>query len=164
MHEQLLRELPVGLQRRHQLGHLVAGGDSLERDDVDLGADRTVEVRQADASVPGLTGEHQPLQLTRVGGVEVLRIPDDQLVAIGIAGKIAQERTRAQVVLLGPHPLQPGLEVVTQQLGPLVALDAAPAPMQLEQDVRVQVGVDLVERHLQFTGAPVGRLRDRSVG
>ena len=36
--EQLLGELAVGLQLRHQLGHLFADGDGLERDDVDLAA------------------------------------------------------------------------------------------------------------------------------
>ena len=34
--EQLLGELAVALQLRHQLGDLVAGGDDLERDDVAL--------------------------------------------------------------------------------------------------------------------------------
>ena len=38
VYEQLLGKLPLGLQRGHQLGDLLAGGDRLQRDHVGLGA------------------------------------------------------------------------------------------------------------------------------
>ena len=49
--EQLLGELALGLEARHQLGHLVAGGDGLERDDVD-----SPEPDAAGRSRPGRSG------------------------------------------------------------------------------------------------------------
>src|SRR3712207_8867845 len=41
--------------------------------------------------------------------------------------------------------LEARLEVLAQELLPLLALHAAPAPVELEQHVRVEVRVDLVE-------------------
>src|SRR4051794_21062319 len=53
--EELLGELAVLLELRHELGDLVAGGHGLEGDDVELGGlARLVEVRDADPVVPGL--------------------------------------------------------------------------------------------------------------
>ena len=56
--EQLLGELAVGLELRHQLGHLGADRHALERHDVALaGVERPEEVGQADAVVLGLARE-----------------------------------------------------------------------------------------------------------
>ena len=125
VHEQLLGELAVGLERGHQLGDLAAGGDRLQGDDVELGAERAVEVGQADPVVAGLSGEHETVELALAGGA---RIPDDQLVAVRVAREVAEQRPRLQVVLLAPHPLEPRLEVVAQQPRPLLALDARARP------------------------------------
>ena len=66
--EQLLGELSVGLEPGHQLGHFVARRDRLQRNDVDLaGAERPVEVGQADPVVPRLAREYQPLQFPLTG-------------------------------------------------------------------------------------------------
>ena len=117
VHEQLLGELAVGLELRHQLGHLVAGGHRLQRDHVELaGAQRPVEVGEADAVVAcGWRGNTSRSSSALAGGV---RVPDDQLVAVGVAREVAEQRARMQVGLLTPHPLQPRLEVVAQQLAP----------------------------------------------
>ena len=107
--EQLLGELAVSLELGHQLGDRVAGGDRLDRDDVDLARlERPVEVGEADPVMAGLAREDEPLELALAGR---LRVPDDQFVAIGVAREVAEQRARMQVVLLTPHPLQTGLEV-----------------------------------------------------
>src|SRR6478735_2097576 len=49
---------------------------------------------------------------------------DDDVVALGVAREVPQQRPRAQVVLLGPHALQARAEVLAQQPPPLLALDA----------------------------------------
>ena len=59
-----------------------------------------------------------------------------------------------QVVLLAPHPLQARAEVLVQQLAPSLAFDAPPAPVQLEQHVRIEVAVDLVEIDLDLFARP----------
>ena len=69
-----------------------------------------------------------------------------------------------QVVGLGPHALQARAEVLLEQLAPLLALHAAPAPVQLEQHVGVEVGVELVAVDLDLAHAPERRLGDRDVG
>src|SRR5205085_2385046 len=108
--EQLLRELAVGLERGHQLRDLVAGCDRLDRDDVGLpGRERAVEVGQADPVVPWLAREYQALELPVA---RRLGVPDDQLVAVGVAREVAEQRSRMQVLLLAPHPLKARLEVV----------------------------------------------------
>ncbi len=68
--EQLLGELAVGLELGHQLGDLVTRRDRLQRHHVDAGAERPVEVGQADPVMAGLAGEDEPLELARVGRVE----------------------------------------------------------------------------------------------
>ena len=69
-----------------------------------------------------------------------------------------------QVVLLAPHALQAGDEVVAQQPLPGLAFDAPAAPVQLEQHVRVEMPVDLIEVHVDLARAPERRRRDRHVG
>ncbi len=69
-----------------------------------------------------------------------------------------------QVGLLAPHPLQAGLEVIAEQLAPVLALDAAPAPVELEQDVGVEVVEDLVQVDVDLAYAVERRLRDGGVG
>ena len=69
-----------------------------------------------------------------------------------------------QVVLLAPHALEPRAEVVGEQPPPRLALHAAPAPVQLEQHVRVEVRVDLVEVDGDLAHAPERRLGHRVVG
>ena len=64
--EELLGELALGLEARHQLGDLVAGGHRLQRDDVELVAvPRAEEVGQADAVVLRLAREDEALELRR---------------------------------------------------------------------------------------------------
>ena len=109
----------------------------------------------------GLTREHEPCELALAGRVG---IPDDQLVAVAVAGEVPEQRARAQVGLLAPHALKARLEVLAQQLAPLLSLDSAPTPVQLEQDVRVEMGIDLVESDLELAHSPERRLRDRIVG
>ena len=111
--EELLGELAVGLELRHELGDLVAGRDRLQRDDVELPALLgAVEVGQADAVVLGLAREDEALEHR----LAVLGVEHDDLVALAVAGEVAQERARAQVVLLPPHALQPRLEVLADEL------------------------------------------------
>ena len=115
--------------------------------------------------MPGLAREDQPLELALgLGGVE-----DDQLVAVGGAREVAEPDPRAQVVLLAPHPLQLRREalvavVALDDPAPLLALLAAPAPVQLEEHVTVEVGIDLVEVDLDLARAPERRLGDGVVG
>ena len=85
--EELLGELAVGLELRHELGDLVAGRDRLQRDDVELAALlRAEEVRQADAVVLGLAREDEPLEHR----LAVLGVEDDDLVALAVAGEVAE--------------------------------------------------------------------------
>ena len=152
---------PSCLQRRDDLGHARADGHGLQRDDVELAAVlRAVEVGQADAVVAGLAREDEPLE----HGLAIVGVEHDDLVALAVAGEVAQPRARAQVVLLAPHALQARLEVLVDELAPRLALHAAPAPVQLEQDVRVEVREDVVERHVDLARAPERRLGDRHVG
>ncbi len=74
-----------------------------------------------------------------------------------------------QVVLFAPHPFEAGDEallavVALDQLPPGLALDAFAAPVELEQHVAVEVGIDVVEADLDLADAEVGRGRDRVVG
>ncbi len=90
----------------------------------------------------------------------------DQLVAVGVAREVAEPRARVQVVLLAPHALEPRREallavVALDDLAPLLALLAAPAPVELEQHVAVEVGVDVVEVDVDLAHAPERRLGDR---
>ena len=152
---------PSCLELGHQLGDLVADGDGLERDDVELAAVlRAVEVGQAEAVALGLARAREALE----HGLAVLGVEHDDVVALGVAGEVAEQRARVQVVGLGPHALQARAEVVLEQLAPLLALHAAPAPVQLEQHVRVEVGVELVAVDLDLAHAPERRLGDRDVG
>ncbi len=145
MDEQLLGELALGLKPRAELGDLVADRDRLERTDVELvGSQRAEEIGQADAVVAGLAGEDEPLELAFA---RRLWVPDDELVAVGVAVEIAEQRARMEVGLLAPHALEPGSEVLLHEPLPLLALDAAAAPVELEEDVGVEVVVDLVEVH-----------------
>ena len=67
--EELLGELAVALELRHQLGHLVAGRDGLERDDVELAArsfGRKKSARQMRSPV-GWRGNDQALEHRRRG-------------------------------------------------------------------------------------------------
>src|SRR5207302_632792 len=129
--EQLLRELALTLEASHQLGDLLAGRDGLKSYDIDIArTHRAVEVRQADPIVARLARKDEPLQL---GLARRIRIPHDQLVAVGVAREVAEQRSWVEVGLLLPHPLEPWLEVVAQQPRPVLALDPSPAPVKLEQ-------------------------------
>src|SRR5947199_6629530 len=110
MDEQLLGELALTLQVCHQLRDLLSRCHRLKRHHVYFiwsagggwgpGAEK---VGQANAIVAGLAGKHQPVELSLARSV---RIPEDELVALRVAGEIAEQRPRMQVVLLAPHPLQ----------------------------------------------------------
>ena len=69
-----------------------------------------------------------------------------------------------QIGLLAPHALQARDEVVAQQALPGLAFDPAPAPVQLEAHVGVQMAVNLVEIDLDLLHAPERRRRDGDVG
>src|SRR4051794_34424226 len=94
----------------------------------------------------GLAWKHEALHLAlRIVGIE-----DDQLVAFGVAGEVTESGAGVQVVLLAPHPLEAVGEallftVPLDQFAPCLTLDAAAAPVKLEEDVAVEVGVDVVE-------------------
>ena len=128
--EELLGELAFALQPLDQLGHLGPDRDALQGDDVALaGVERAEEVGQADPVVLGLAREDEPLELA----LGILGVEDDQLVAVGVAGEVAEPRPRMQVVLLAPHPLQARREalllvVALDQLAPGLALDARARP------------------------------------
>ena len=122
--------------------------------------ERAVEVGEADAVVARLAREDEAVDLALV----VLGVEDHDLVAVGGGREVAELRARVQVGLLAPHALQARLEVLAHELAPGVALDAAPAPVELEQHVRVEVRVDLVERHLDLAHAPPRRRRHGRVG
>src|SRR5205085_6415077 len=105
--------------------------------------------------------EHEPLELARVGGIEIFRVPDNELVAVGIAREVAEHRARVEISLLAPHPLEARLEALLAGVGvpleqplPLLALDPAPAPVELEQHVRVEVTVDLIHVDLDLPRSP----------
>ncbi len=152
---------PSLLELRHQLRDLVAGRDGLQRDDVELaGLLRAEEVGHADPVALGLARGDQPLEHR----LAVLGVEHDDLVALGVAGEVAEQRARAQVVLLGPHALQPRPEVGVDELLPGVALHAAAAPVELEQHVRVEVRVDLVEVDRDLADAPERGLGHGPVG
>ena len=146
VHEQLLGEFAFGLQARHQLGHLAADRDRLHRDHVELRRraavdSRAEEVGEADPLAGGLARADEARQLA----LAVLGVEHDDLVPYRVAGEEAEQRAGVQVVLLAPHALEARAEVVARAVLPRLAFDAAPAPVQLEQHVRVEVAVDLVE-------------------
>ena len=105
----------------------------------------------------GWRGQYEALEL----GLAVLGVEHDDVVALGVAREVAEQRARVQVVRLAPHALQARAEVVLEQPLPLLALHAAPAPVQLEQHVRVEVRVELVAVDLDLAHAPERRLGDR---
>ena len=90
MDEQLLGELALGLELRHQLGDLVPDGDGLHRDDVQLGPLGPVEVGQAQPVTLGLARAGEAGQDRRT----VLRAQDDDVVALGVAREVAEQRAR----------------------------------------------------------------------
>ena len=93
--EELLGELALGLELGHQLGDLVADGDGLQRDDVELaGVLRAVEVGQAEAVALGLARAGEALEHR----LAVLGVEHDDVVALGVAGEVAEQRARVQVV------------------------------------------------------------------
>src|ERR1700730_2446215 len=59
-----------------------------------------------------------------------------------------------QVALLAPHPLEAGAEFLAQELLPLLALLATPAPVQLEEHMGVQMAIDLLHVDLDLLRAP----------
>ncbi len=87
-----------------------------------------------------------------------LRVEHHQLVAVGGRGEVTEPRAGLQVVLLAPHALEPRREVLGHEPLPFLALHAAPAPVQLEQDVAVEVGVHVVQVDVDVAHAPEGRL------
>ncbi len=156
---QLLGELAVGFELLDQLGHLGADCHALEGDDVALAGTEIVqrpeEVGEADPVVLWLAREDQPLQLT----LRILSVEDDQLVPVGGAGEVAEPGSRMQVVLLSPHPLEARSKALLAVVAlhdppPLLALLAAAAPVELEEDVAVEVGEDVVEVDLDLAHAP----------
>ena len=111
----------------------------------------------------GWRGKHEALELA----LGVLGIEDHQLVAVGRRREVAELGARVQVVLLAPHALEARREallavVALDDPAPVLALLAAPAPVQLEQHVAVEVGVDVVEVDRHLPRAPEGRLGDRA--
>ena len=107
-----------------------------------------VEVGEADPVVLRLAREDQPLDLA----VVVVGVEDHELVAVGVAREVTHARPRLQVVLLLPHALELRREalvavVALDDAAPFLALLTAPAPVELEEHVAVEVGVDLVEVH-----------------
>jgi hypothetical protein len=110
--------------------------------------------------VLGLAREREPLE----DRLAILRVEHDDLVPLAVAREVAEHGARAQVVGRAPHALQARAEVLADELLPGRALHAAPAPVQLEQDVGVEVVVDLVELDLELAPAPPRRGRDRRVG
>ena len=127
------------------LGHLRPHGDRLKGYDIPLATvERAVEVGEADPVVARLAREDEPLDLALV----IVGVEDHQFVAVGVAWEVGEPRPRAQVVLLAPHPLQLRREALVAVVAlddppPLLALLAAPAPVQLEQHVAVEVRVDV---------------------
>src|SRR3954452_15492172 len=112
-----------------------------------------------------LSGEDQALDLTLV----VLGIEDHQLVPVRRDREVADASAGMEVVLLTPHALELRREALLavmalDDLTPLLALLAAPAPMQLEEDVAVEVRVDVVEVHLDLARPPEGRLGNGDIG
>ncbi len=164
--EELLGELAVLLERLDPLRDLRADGDALERNDVALaGVDRAVEVGKADAVVLGLAREGEPLDLR----VVILRVEDHEVVAVRVAREVAKAHLGLEVVLLGPHALELRREalvavVALDDAAPVLALLAAPAPVELEEDVAVEVWIDLVEVDVHVAEAPERRLGDLGVG
>ena len=108
------------------------------------------EVGEADAVVAGLARGDEALEHR----LAVLGVEDDDLVALGVAGEVADLRPRVQVGLLAPHALQARLEVLADELLPRLALHAAPAPVELEEHVGVEVRVDLVEVDVDLAARP----------
>ena len=107
--EELLGELAVLLELGHQLGHLVADRDGLQRDDVELaGVLGAEEVGQRQAVALGLARAVEALEL----GLAVVGVEHHDLVALAVAGEVAEQRARVQVVRLAPHALQARAEVV----------------------------------------------------
>ncbi|CAB5035560.1 unannotated protein [freshwater metagenome] len=158
--EKLLGVFAIGLKLRHQFGHFRARGNCLQRDDVELaGVLRAVEVGDADAVVPGLAWAYK----SRQHGLAVVGVEHDDLVALRIAGEVPEQGARAQIVLLCPHPFQTRPKIVVEQLGPGVTLDAAAAPVELEEDVRVEVVVERVHINRHFLNSPPGWGRHRDV-
>ena len=154
MDEQLLGELAVGLQRRHQLGHLLARGHRLQRHHVGVPEPRGGRSRPGRCGRGG-AGAGTPGARARAGWRG--RSPPDPTRSArcrrSCRGSSPAARGDAGS-LLAPHPLQPRLEVVAQQPRPVLALDPAPAPVQLEQHVGVEVAVDLVERRPRARARP----------
>ena len=97
-------------------------------------------------------------------GLAIVGVEHDDVVAGRVAGEEAEQRARVQVGLLFPHALQARAEVLGEQLLPGLAFDALAAPMELEQDVRVEVRVDLLEIDGDLFHAPERRRRYRRVG
>src|SRR5207302_9215469 len=116
---ELLRELALALQALDRLGDLGTGGDGLDRGDVALaGVEGAIEVGQADAVVPGLAREDEPLELA----FPVVRIEHDQLVALRGDREVPEQRPWLQEVLLLPEAPEHRVELVPQQLLPGLAL------------------------------------------
>ena len=107
-----------------------------------------------------LPREHEPLELA----LGVLGIENHQLVAVRRHREVAEQRTRLEVVLLRPHAAQARMELLAQELLPLLALHAAPAPVELEQHVQVEVREHLVEVYVDLLHTPERRLGHRQVG
>jgi hypothetical protein len=85
-----------------------------------------------------------------------------------VTGEEAEQGAWVEIVLLAPHALKPGAEalllaVALEQLLPRLALHAATAPVELEQDVGVEVRVELVHVDGNLLYAPERRRRDGHV-
>src|SRR2546421_435267 len=113
----------------------------------------------------GQAGEDEALELALAGR---LGIPHDQLVAVRIDGEVAEQRARMQIFLLAPHALEPRREALVLAVAlddppPGLALLAAPAPVELEEHVPVQIREDLVEVDLDLPRSPERRRRNGDV-
>ena len=125
MDVELLGELALGLELLHQLGHLGPDRDALQGDDVAFAASpsgRKKSARQM-RSCLGWRGKTRRSSST----LGVLGVEDDQLVAVGVAGEVAEPGPRVEVVLLAPHPLEARREALLLAVA-LDELAARPRP------------------------------------
>ena len=123
VHVELLGELAFALEARDQLGHLGADGDALEGHDVAFtGVERAEEVGQADTVVLGLAREGEALELA----LGVLRVEDDQLVALGDdVFPLARDELSGQLLQLRQPALARALTRSIQERPDISALTAS---------------------------------------
>src|SRR3954452_12716587 len=101
--EELLGELSFALQALDHVCHLRPYRHTLQGDDIPFARiERTVEIGEADAIVTRLARESEALELL----LGIVGIENHQLIAVGVAGEVAEPGSRIKVVLLTPHTLE----------------------------------------------------------